>query len=178
MAEYIRHANQVLRAAGISPESQSAIELLEALADCARDWADRANALGGKLDAGAATRVAAQALAGDPEVQRRLEALELDAADLLLKIQAVVERGLAEPAPLASLPTRRRRWGDDAQPRGAPAFDPSQAAEGAGSTLVWSMLSGVQVYSAEGKRLGAVQEVVLDNGGKVAGVRVSPGRDP
>jgi hypothetical protein len=168
MAEFTHHANRVLQAAGISPDTHSAFELIRTLAEHARDWADRAAAMGGQMDAGAATRVAALALVSDPDLHKRLEDLEVDAIELLLKVQAAA--AAAEPAPPSDRFLRRRRWGDEAQPLGSAAQDPF-APEYASYPVAARTLVGVPVYAPDGEPIGAIERVIFGNGGRdVTGV--------
>jgi len=172
MAEFTDHANRVLQVAGIPSDTHSAFELIRTLAEHARDWADRAAAMGGPMDAGAATRVAALALVSDPELHKRLEDLEVDAVELLLKIQAAAG---GEPAPPSDRYLRRRRWGDEAQPPGSAARDPF-APEYASHPVAATTLVGVPVYAPDGEPIGAIERVIFGNGGReVTGVTLCGG---
>jgi len=172
MAEFIHQANRVLQEAGIPPESPSATALLETLAAHARDWADRAAALGGRMDAVSATRVAARVLVADPELQRRLEDLEAGADALLAKIQAVVD-GEDRPLPPPDMPARRRRWGDEAQPRGRAMASPYDLDAGRLEASAM-LLIGAPAYRPDGELVGVIEHVMFASGGEqVTGVRLS-----
>jgi len=172
MVEFTLHANRVLQAAGIPPDTHSAFELIRTLAEHARDWADRAAAMGGQMDAGAATRVAALALVSDPDLHKRLEDLEVDAVELLLKIQAAAG---ADAAPPSDRYLRRRRWGDEAQPAGSAARDPFTP-EYASHPVAATTLVGVPVYAPDGEPIGAIERVIFGNGGRdVTGVTLCGG---
>lgn len=173
MTEYVHHASQVLRAAGIAPDDRSSVELLHALADRARDWAERAAALGGDMDAYTATRVAAQALSSDAEVQRRLEALESGAADLLARIHRVASGHGAEPAS-APRPARRRRWGREGQPEGTPLAAHGDEGAAFDLRLPASSLLGLPVIM-DGEVVGVVGGFTFEgNGSEVAALMLKP----
>jgi len=175
MAEFIHHANRILRAAGIASETQSAKALLAALAAHARDWADRAAALGGRMDAAAATRVAARVLVTDAELQRRLEELDANADAVFARIQAVVD---AEEAPLvpADLYARRRRWGGEAQPAGSATASPFDVEPGHAASSAAAFI-GAPVFWPGGEMIGVIEDVMFASGGeKVTGVRLSGSR--
>jgi len=164
MAEYMLQANQILRAAGIPADSASASELLNLLADRARDWAERAAGLGGVMDAAAASRVAARTLCNDVAVQQRLELLEAGADELLAMIQSVVAG--QEEAQVNTWPQNRlRRWGQEAQPNGEVRGGGGEVDQELGLRLPLSTLMGLPVCTASGEVLGIIEDVRLQPDG-------------
>lgn len=166
MAEFREHAASILSEAGLAPEAGPAAELLLILSERAREWADRAAAFGGQIDARTATCIAAKALIGDAEVRRRLAELGLDEVQFAARLTAASD---GAPHPPEHTMLRRRRWGQEGQPAAALVSAPDEDAGSPGQARSFDppppeALIGLPVYGPGHERVGSIVQVMRESG--------------
>jgi hypothetical protein len=164
MTDYVQAASRLLLAEGILEDSALAAELLDLLSGRAQDWAERAGALGGPMDADEAVSVAAKSLGADLELRQRLEQLNIDAAELFASFARPFESAQQHTASKVS--RRRRRWGQGTQPPGPTSTSPFGDLDASypapkGRCVAVSELIDLPIYGPERTVIGVVHSVML-----------------